>query len=810
MKTKHLFASVALASAFVACSQEELVNTNNEMQTLGDRPMVEAPVLNFGVSSRMTTDANGNFATVEWKEGDGFGAAVMDNYVAGGDSWATMFPIQNYINSNVLFSYNSAKGTFEADASMPMGNHLFYAPFNKANISRQPLAVAIPLTQVVSPVEGREVSNSVITSFYEDGTKPVFFAYDKVEDEAKTSLSLNLNHIFALPHVTLNLGEVRLSDAYNDKDNDNNKDEGENYTDVVSELTIKKIVFSSKQILTSGTISNQAVVDQLSKDEDGNYLWKTNQYEINTTASLLNIGTYNKTTNPFGQVSDKEISVEFEGGKTIKADENARFIMVLPGAEYTQAQLAVKVYATINGEDYALVNDFTTKTVTTIEPAREMRLLPGLPYAADEYNQDGNPKPSKGTSFSYEVEGRLAKLDPTVIDGYYEISNNADLIKYISEVAYRGKQLQEMSVDDAVNAIKNNTYDSKKNFVITATAEEPIVINSELVAAFNNSCVITNGNASLNFLGGSKNVVLGTMEYDMDEIPFDFTGVAYVSGDLSLAGANDTDFAAGLNLLSTASIDLTEDLTQVVTVNNENNATIELNSEAAHTINNVYGTLNVNTTTTATISNGDSTKPEAQKNNKNYFGVMTFADAVIASNATITNNAFGKATIEKATVKMVTNDGFVKMNVKAQSRLTVDGGEGRVDNTVNSKVTASGNVKVYAEIDTFEGVEDNYDSKSGLNTLVINGVLDNTPLPVITGITFKNLEFNAGSGIYFEEAGTLDLSSIEKIYINADVVFEGRDETITMVKVNANEPFVYGDKTTTTKYAITWIDMAKI
>ena len=289
-----------------------------------------------------------------------------------------------------------------------------------------------------------------------------------------------------------------------------------------------------------------------------------------------------------------------------------------------------------------------------------------------------------------------------------------------------------------------------------------------------------------------------------------FTGVAYVSGDLSLIGANETDFAAGLNLLSTGTIDLTEDLTQSVTVANENNATIELNSGAAHTINNVYGTLNVNSTTTATITNGNTVKPEAQENNENYFGIMTFADAVVASNATITNNVFGKATIEKATVKMVTNNGFVKMNVKAQSRLTVDAGEGRGDNSINSKVASSGNVKVYAEIDTFEGVEDMYDSKSGLNTLVINGVLDDTALPSITGIIFKNLEFNAGSGIYFEEAGTLDLSTIENIYINADVVFEGRDESITKVKVNANDPFVYGDKTTTTKYAITWIDMAKI
>lgn len=782
MKAKHLLATAAVASVFVGCSQEELVNANNEMQALENRPMVEAPVIDLGISSRMTTNAQGNFASVKWQDGDGFGAAVMDNYNPDGNTWETMFPIQNHINSNVLFSYNSATGKFEADASMPMGNHLFYAPFNKANISRQPLAVAVPLTQVVAPVNGQAVSNSVVTAFYEDETTPVFFAYDVVNDEAKTSLSLSLNHIFALPHVTLDFGKVRLSDVMTDNDGDGVIESGEYVWE--SELTISKIVFTNtnKKIITAGTINNQKVINQLKKDDNGKYLWKENEFETNATAALLNEGEYHATSNKFGQVKDKAITVNFEGGMTISEAQDARFILILPGDEYSQDDLAIEVYATIDGEEYVLVNNLSEKKKEALPTERDLRLLPGYPYAADEYTAEGSPKASKGTSFLYVVEGPFAPVKTAVEAGYYEIETYDDLMTYIEDVAYRGEVLEEMTAEKALEAMKAGTYDRRKQFVITATAEAPIVIDEEIVKAFNNSCVITGKEAKINFLGGNGNLVLGDMAYDADAAEFIFAARAQVAGDVSLTGEANTDFPMGINLLSTATVDLTEDLTDAITVVNAANGTVNVDSKLAHDIWNDYGTLNVNVSTVASLHNGYTKDNE---DIEDYIATMKVADNVTTSGAVVENRLTGVMEINDAVVTLKENNGKVTMNNRA-GKLTVNSGTGSVNNTVGAKVEAKSN-EVYAKVGSLN--LGGYDKFAGLNTVYLNGVVsnDNATLSNGTNWAITKINFEEGSGINFASltSATLDLSGIETIKINANVTWRGRDITTSTVKVKA-------------------------
>ena len=76
MKRKLFFASVALAAVLVGCSKEEFTNVDNQLQELGDRPMVEAPVVTVGgAETKMTT--SGSYAGVKWQPGDGFGAAAV-------------------------------------------------------------------------------------------------------------------------------------------------------------------------------------------------------------------------------------------------------------------------------------------------------------------------------------------------------------------------------------------------------------------------------------------------------------------------------------------------------------------------------------------------------------------------------------------------------------------------------------------------------------------------------------------------------------------------------------------------------------
>lgn len=265
MKRKLLIASVAIATVLASCSKTELVNVDNQIQSLGDRPMVEAPVFTVGgVGTKMTT--SGSYQGVKWEAGDGFGAAVMDTYNPSGTNFNNTFTIVDYINSNVLFATEDGKN-FYAEASMPEGNHLFYAPFNKENISRAPLATQLPLEQVVAnpSSDAAAPSNDIITAFYEDGKYPVAVAYEKIYGDPVTEYTnLQMRHIYSYPLVTLKLGDnLQLykdgkANVVVDENGKVVKDEnGLTIPVYESKIIVDSIVF--KPMATKGSIKNSAI-----------------------------------------------------------------------------------------------------------------------------------------------------------------------------------------------------------------------------------------------------------------------------------------------------------------------------------------------------------------------------------------------------------------------------------------------------------------------------------------------------------------------------------------------------------------------
>ena len=768
MKRKHLFASVAMAAVLAGCSQEELV-VNNEVQGLGDRPMVEAPVLTVGgAESRMTT--TGNYAKVEWQAGDGFGAAVIDSYNPAGKNWDAMFPIVDYINSNVLFKTEDGSN-FYADASMPMGNHLFYAPFNLNNISRDPLATQVPLNQVVVASTNGEPSNSIIKAFYEDKTSPVFVAYDKVTDTPKTTLDLEMRHIYSLPLVTLELGNVQLLDEEGNL-KQVEVEEGKYEAVYEESITINAIKFvqnkDNKKIVTKGYVDNAAIKNLLAKTNDG-VVWDAVQYETAATEDILNVAAETETSSSY-----ETITVTFEGGLELTKAKDGKFFMVLPGAEYTQEQLAVYVYATINGESYVSADESTDEEAAAIKPFRAPRLLPGQPYPAHEYDADGKKKPTAGTSMTYTVAGGFIPTETVDVEttGYVDIKTYEELITYIKDVAYRGEVLTQITKEEAIAKIEAKNYDKKAEFVISATAAAPIALDKEFVETFMNSCVISNGEAKINFLG-DKNLVLGDMEWTAEATELiSFGPKAYAYGDVTLKAAP----AVTVELLSTAELTLDAAMESPVTVINAENGIVNLNSVKAHAIWNDYGTLNVNVSSAANIWNGEASVAADNTDE----GVLNIA-ANVETLGTIWNRLTGTATIDDAIVS-IKNDGLVTMAAKAGNLTIVEAegtylGKGTVDNTIGAKITNNAENTVYATVSSLN--LSGYDQHTALNKLVLNGILNNANKYGYhwENYNIKTIDFVAGSGINFaSQAGyNLDLSKVETINILANVTWRGRD-----------------------------------
>jgi len=170
MKTKYFFYSLALAGAFTACSQEELVEAPVMNDNVASRPV--AGLVEFsteGVESRF------NHETASWQNGDVFGLYLMDQYVgnyngegadwpgehpnaneyltkkldgvvdevngyslwAYQDHWKAMYELTNSIQSNYPFTYGN--GVWTNDAKLVEGNYFAMYPQNEKALNRREL-----------------------------------------------------------------------------------------------------------------------------------------------------------------------------------------------------------------------------------------------------------------------------------------------------------------------------------------------------------------------------------------------------------------------------------------------------------------------------------------------------------------------------------------------------------------------------------------------------------------------------------------------------------------------------------------------
>ncbi|MDY3266489.1 MAG: fimbrillin family protein, partial [Phocaeicola sp.] len=159
MKTKHLVA-MALPLAFTACSQEELINENNQATT-SERKVVENVVFKFNAEadSRMHFDEE-----YKWDAGDKFGACLMDQFGTAmiGDftweKWFAQFELVDYLHTNYPFTRDENGSWTNAEAVMQEGNYFFYYPYNN-NLGgqRTPIQLNVPTDQIVK--DGQKTSS---------------------------------------------------------------------------------------------------------------------------------------------------------------------------------------------------------------------------------------------------------------------------------------------------------------------------------------------------------------------------------------------------------------------------------------------------------------------------------------------------------------------------------------------------------------------------------------------------------------------------------------------------------------------------
>lgn len=147
MKAKYLFYSLALASAFTACSQDELFETPVMKNEVAGRPVAGiVTFVNGDIESRYNSEA------AKFENGDQMGLYLMDEFIGGEEddanetlwnwqsAWWKMYNMVDYINTNYGYVYNAKTGEWINRASqLSEGNYIALFPKNNSATNRRDL-----------------------------------------------------------------------------------------------------------------------------------------------------------------------------------------------------------------------------------------------------------------------------------------------------------------------------------------------------------------------------------------------------------------------------------------------------------------------------------------------------------------------------------------------------------------------------------------------------------------------------------------------------------------------------------------------
>ena len=204
MRTKHLLYTMALASVFAACTQDEFVteggNSNplEGRKSLGKITLVEPEA----ASTRWTVDS---WYEIKPEVGDGFSYLLVDDPLTG-LAGQHEYPIDNYqlidqIHTNYVFKLGAQGWT--SDANLVEGNYLLVGPDQDVQ-NRKPVEVTLPAEQNLAlGKDGKVDPLSIIKEFNESGY-PIYIGHRFLSEGSDYNNVLPARyHIFAYPEITV-------------------------------------------------------------------------------------------------------------------------------------------------------------------------------------------------------------------------------------------------------------------------------------------------------------------------------------------------------------------------------------------------------------------------------------------------------------------------------------------------------------------------------------------------------------------------------------------------------------------------------
>ena len=506
MRTKHLLYTMALASVFAACTQDEFETVNGAdaltgRKSIGQVTFTEAPSTSWAVESwdKIAPEAD-----------DAFSLMLVDNPRTGLDGMH-LYPIDNYeliekAQTNYIFRRGNSGWT--NDAELVEGNYLYVAPAQEGKLDRNTVEINLPTEQNLSLGEDGKIDPLSAIKDFVAKDYPFYIGHRFLSEGGSVSLP-NMQSIFAYPEIT-----ITQTDAYRDE------------VAVVKKVIIKQentddaFVINAPlnprkaaELLTNEFFADREKTD-VSKDKVviGEWAGHANKYfgvdeeiaqvykndwinaeKIADDATfeahnldgqvldtyLYNNGLYGSTSELLGTPQSKSqyIVINMPGdGVALKYGESIKFNAVIPAATYELTKdgssKGLTIYAVLDN------NEAYKKVVTSTSPSNVIDMYPGKRYPNQDYT-GLNLNSGAGKYFTVDLcektdgTNKYIRTTEAEIGGVGTINTTEDLIAAIK--AHTSAEPLYLTIEG-----RNVVYNKAVNDAVTNKQSQQVTIQGHI------------------------------------------------------------------------------------------------------------------------------------------------------------------------------------------------------------------------------------------------------------------------------------------------------------------------------------------
>ena len=518
MRTKHLLYTMALASVFAACTQDEFVTESGNSnplegrKSLGKITLVEPEA----ASTRWTVDS---WYEIKPEVGDGFSYLLVDDPLTG-LAGQHEYPIDNYqlidqIHTNYVFKLGAQGWT--SDANLVEGNYLLVGPAQNVQ-NRKPVEVTLPAEQnLTAGTDGKVDPLSIIKEFNESGY-PIYIGHRFLSEGSKYNNVLPARyHIFAYPEITVAnsapAGATEVPRVVKVVLKSENPDmpfvinaplDNENAARVLTNESFEAAGIDTKDQYVVGAwegyMNDTLGINkkELTVGQKFDKTQKVNQqpipadatYEITDRKTGMKWSTFRYNKGLGGNTSDlladeptsvsPYIVINMPGeGVDLKAGESFKFNAIIPAGSYDMTEDLI-IYAVLSNGDVWM------KKVNSNN--KEININPGKRYPQEDYNGT-EVRGEKGLYFTIDVYN--------VSDGVSEyVKVDADKLPGIGDAD------AVMTTEELVAALAEKSSTTTKN--ITIGGKNVVYDQRAEDALANNNAQIVNILGHIKIEGGEK------------------------------------------------------------------------------------------------------------------------------------------------------------------------------------------------------------------------------------------------------------------------------------------------------------------